>query len=90
MQNNLNSSSMVGLIDFVSEIGELSKEVLKASSYREKSSIIKNENMILEFGDVAFSLICLANTLEIDLREALELAVKKYEKRLREKNSISS
>jgi hypothetical protein len=34
---------MVGLIDFVSEIGELSKEVLKASSYREKSSIIKNE-----------------------------------------------
>ncbi len=90
MRNNLNCSSTIRLVDLVSELGELSKEVLKTSSYGEKSLINKNENMIIEFGDVVFSLLCLANSLEIDAREALDLAVEKYEKRIKEKNSISS
>lgn len=78
------------LLDVISELGELSKEVLKASDYGKKPDIDCTEDLILEFGDVFFSLNCLANTLGIDMNKALELALAKYEKRFIERSSISS
>ncbi|MBU2036319.1 hypothetical protein KKC36_02635, partial [Patescibacteria group bacterium] len=42
-----------------------------------------------ELGDVLYSLITVANSLDIDLEEALDLVLEKYQKRL-EKGSAGS
>ena len=80
-KNNLSSSVEHRVLDVVSELGELSKEILKASSYGE-SSYVFNEKIKLELGDVLFSLITLANSLDVNLEAALETVLKKYEKRI--------
>ena len=80
-KNNLSSSIEHRVLDIVSEIGELSKEILKASNYG-KSSYVYNENIKLELGDVLFSLIILANSLDVNLDVALEAVLQKYEKRI--------
>ena len=80
-KNNLSSSVEHRVLDVVSELGELSKEILKASNYG-KSSYISNEKIKLELGDVLFSLITLANSLDVNLEAALETVLKKYEKRI--------
>ena len=80
-KNNLSSSIEHRVLDIVSEIGELSKEILKASNYG-KSSYVSNEKIKLELGDVLFSLITLANSLDVNLDVALEAVIKKYENRM--------
>ena len=80
-KNNLSSSVEHRVLDVVSELGELSKEILKASNYG-KSSYVANEKLKLEVGDVLFSLITVANSLDVNLDAALEAVLKKYEKRI--------
>ena len=80
-KNNLSSSVEHRVLDVVSELGELSKEILKASNYG-KSSYVSNEKIKLELGDMLFSLITLANSLDVNLEAALETVLKKYEKRI--------
>ncbi len=77
------------VLDLVSEIGEVAKEILKMTDYG-KSSLNYREEIKQELGDVFYSLITVANYFNIDLGEALELAIKKYEKRLKEKGSLGS
>lgn len=88
-KNNINSSIEVRLIDLYSEIGEFSKEVLKGNSYGKKSFEQTKESKN-ELGDVFFSLICVANLLDVDLGEALESVIDKYIKRFAEKRDIGS
>lgn len=90
LKNNLGSSKNARLLDLVSETGELAKEFLKITSYGQKDDFIKNNNITLEFGDVLFSLLALANSLDIDATNALELVLAKYEKRIQDKNNPSS
>ena len=80
-KNNLRNSIEHRVLNIVSEIGELSKEILKASNYG-KNSYVSNEKIKLELGDVLFSLITLANSLDVNLEAALEKVLKKYEKRI--------
>lgn len=68
-------------LDIVSEIGEVAKELLKASKYG-KSECSYSEGIKRELGDLLFSVICLANTYEIDLSEALDLVLEGYKKRI--------
>ncbi len=69
------------LLDLAAELGELSKELLKGSDYG-RSSFTPPTEWQAELGDVYFSLICLANSTDIDLVVALEGAVEKYSHRL--------
>ena len=89
-QHNLSSSSNARLLDLVSEVGELAKEFLKASSYGQNDVVVKNKDIVLELGDIIFSLLCLANSLDINIQESLDLVLLKYEKRICEKNNPSS
>lgn len=89
-QHQLSSSSSARLLDLVSEVGELAKEFLKASAYGQHEIKAKNDAMILELGDILFSLLSLANSLDINAQNALDLVLLKYEQRMREKNNISS
>ncbi len=88
-ENNLNSDAEVRLLDLVSEVGEVSKEILKASDYG-RSEYQVNENIELEIGDLFFSLITLANSLQIDLEKALSKVLDKYQGRIRTGNSPDS
>jgi len=79
----------IRFIDLASEVGELGKELLKMNNYgktpRQLSPALSGE-----IGDVLFSLACIANTLEIDLEDAMKGAIEKYHARFAQTGDISS
>ena len=85
----LKSSTEVCMIDLVSEVGELGKEVLKGDDYGRKSFSI-TDNVESELGDVLFSLMCIASNMDISLETALNGVLLKYEKRFQDKGNIES
>lgn len=87
-EHKLESPPEHGVLDTMSELGEVAKEILKMSDYGKKPIELGRE-IKAEMGDVFYSLVNLANSLEIDLEEALEIALQKYSKRL-EKGSPGS
>lgn len=80
--NNMNNPIENRMLDLVDEIGEISKEINKMSGYGTKKAEFREE-IIMEFGDVFYSLITVANYYDIDLLNSLNLAVEKYEKRIK-------
>ena len=79
--NNITGTPESRLMDTVSELGEVAKEVLLASNYG-KSALRNNEKIEMEIGDVIFSIITLSNSLEINIEDALDKALEKYNERL--------
>jgi len=79
-KNGLEHKPEVIILDLVSEVGELAKEMLKASDYG-KSKPECRESLKDELGDVLYVLIKFANYYKIDLSEALEDVLKKYDSR---------
>lgn len=79
----------VRFLDFSSEAGELSKELLKASKYgtRPPEPVPSMEE---ELGDCVFSLLCLADSLGLDALAALESSLRKYERRFQTTGKIGS
>lgn len=75
--------------DIQSELGELSKEVLKASKYGTKEFEL-NDNFVMEFGDCIYSLMSLANELGIDANQALDKVLDKYQKRIEANQNMGS
>lgn len=88
-EKGLDSTLYVRVIDLVSEVGEMAKEVLKGSEYG-KRTFKSNENLESEMGDILFSLICLANITDINLEDSLKKVLNKYEKRFSIKGNIGS
>ena len=82
---NLESTNEIRFIDLTSEVGELGKEILKGNDYGRKD-FCNTDNVESEIGDVLFSLICIANGMNISLEKALENILKKYENRFMIKN----
>lgn len=80
-EHDLDRQSMAWLLDLVSEVGELSNELLQDSEYGERPLHAGREWME-ELGDVLFSLTCLANSSGVDLDDALERALAKYRRRI--------
>lgn len=85
----IDSSVEVRIIDLASEVGELSKEVLKGTKYGSKE-FEKTEEWESEIGDVLFSLICIANETETNLEDCLKYVLDKYEKRFANKGALGS
>ncbi len=77
------------LLDLVSEVGELAKEVLKGSEYGRAQFEIP-DNWESELGDVFFSLICVANGTGVNMEEALQSVLVKYSNRLSHAGDASS
>lgn len=76
------------ILDLVSEVGEVAKDATKSSGYGtepENLSVKKDE-----IGDVLFSVLAVAESLDIDSEEALNSALEKYEKRIDEKGDPGS
>ena len=79
-QHNLTTSSESRLLDIVSELGEMAKEILLHSDYGKKT-IDRSARLEEEVGDTIFSLIALSNSFDIDMEVALDKVLKKYELR---------
>ncbi len=77
------------ILDTQSEMGELAKEYLKNSNYGTKDFEL-TQDFEMEFGDVLYCLLSLANEVQIDAKECLDLALKKYQDRINKKNSMGS
>lgn len=88
-QHKMDAPLPYRLLDLVSEVGEVAKEVLKMSDYG-RESIRYRPTLKDELGDLLFALIALANTYDIDLEEALDQALAKYAKRIHDQGSASS
>ncbi|UFJ39412.1 nucleotide pyrophosphohydrolase [Brevibacillus humidisoli] len=80
-QHNMETTVPVRLLDLASEMGEVSKEVLKTTRYG-KEPFHPTAEWESELGDLFFSLICLANSTDVDLEHALAAVLDKYVKRL--------
>lgn len=77
------------ILDIISELGELSKEYLKATSYGIKEFKL-SDDFALEFGDTLYSMLSLANELEIDCENILDKVLDKYLDRIKSKGSLGS
>lgn len=69
------------LLDLTSEVGELAKEVLKATDYGRRP-FESDEAWAGELADVLFAVLCLADSTGVDLDAALRRALEGYERRI--------
>jgi len=88
-QHNLEIPVRDRMLDLTSEIGELAKEIIKASDYG-RQDFQSNDAWHDELGDVFFSVICLANSTNTDLLETLAKALKKYQTRIESRGNAGS
>lgn len=72
---------LVNLARITEEVGELAREVNHLYGPKMKKSTESGSELELEIGDVLFALICLANSIDIDLQQALERTLAKYRER---------
>ncbi|MBT3785175.1 nucleotide pyrophosphohydrolase [bacterium] len=63
------------------ELGELSRELNHRFGGKTKQDPLAADRTREEMGDIFFTLLVLANQLEIDLGEALSEVLKKYQRR---------
>lgn len=81
-RHGMRADAPTRLVDLVSEVGELAKEVLKATRYGAEP-FRPGPGWAEELGDVYFSLLSLADAGGVDLDEALDGVLAKYARRLR-------
>ncbi|PMC39401.1 nucleotide pyrophosphohydrolase [Bacillus sp. UMB0899] len=63
------------------EVGELAREINHSYGEKPKKSSEEEKKIEEEIGDVLFVLICLANSLHIDLEQAHNLVMEKFNTR---------
>jgi len=64
------------LTSLVEEVGELSKEINDLYGEKTKKEEQRKEELEKEMGDILFSLICMANDMDIDLDKAFKKTLK--------------
>jgi NTP pyrophosphatase (non-canonical NTP hydrolase) len=91
-RHGLDAAVPYRLLDLVSEVGELSKELLKSVDYGKSEPRLSGQRDTWEeeLGDVLFSLICVANSTGVDLEQALRKAMAKYRERIRSERDAGS
>lgn len=77
-------SPLAMLARLTEELGELAREINHYYGEKPKKSTETEKAIEEELGDLLFVLICLANSLQIDLEEAHDLVMNKF--RTRDKN----
>jgi len=69
------------ILDLVSEVGEVAKQVLLSTDYGRRAPQSRPQ-LTDELGDALYSLLALAESCGVDAGSALDAAMKKYERRL--------
>jgi NTP pyrophosphatase (non-canonical NTP hydrolase) len=88
-KHNLSHPPSVYVLDLMSELGEVAKEILLVTDYGERP-FQPDPNLQSELGDILYSLCQLANCVDIDLDNAFTATLVKYERRKQANNTISS
>lgn len=83
LRHGLQYDAAIHTLDLVSEVGELAKLVLQATDYGQQG-LDDDVPFSAELGDVCYSLLALAVALDVDAGQALDDALQKYERRLRQ------
>ena len=87
----IQNKPFVRLADISSELGELQKEILKATAYGSCSMACnKKESITEEFGDMLYSMIAFAEENGIDIDDALDTVIQKYRYRFNHKGTVGS
>lgn len=81
VQHDLSHAPQTHALDLASEVGEVAKALLESSDYG-RSGVRPTSALQEELGDAFFSLVALAESLGVDLEEALHSALAKYRGRL--------
>jgi len=63
------------------EVGELAREVNHLYGQKPKKAGEKEGSLALELADILFIIICMANSLELDLETAFKEMMEKYRQR---------
>ncbi len=74
-------SPLAMLARLTEELGELSREVNHYYGEKPKKSSETEKEIKEELGDMLFVLICFANSLQIDLEEAHDMVMNKFQTR---------
>lgn len=72
---------LVNLARLTEEVGELAREMNHQFGPKTKKAEEAEGDIALELGDILFVLVVLSNQMEIDLQDALERTLVKYEVR---------
>lgn len=88
-KHNLQHPAGVYVLDLLSELGEVGKEVLLATDYG-KRPFQPTPNLPAELGDLLYSLCLLASASGVDLEQAFSQTLDKYEKRWQTNQHIGS
>lgn len=87
-ENEMEAPPAYRLLDLVSELGEVAKDAAESTDYGDCPNDLDINSD--EIGDVLFSLLALADTVEIDAGNALDEALAKYDDRITESDTASS
>ena len=91
VKSKTDTTALIRLADIASELGEVSKEVLKASGYGRNTPILKDTASFKEeYGDLLFAVLSLGLENDVDPSEPLEIVLKKYNARLEKQGHIGS
>ncbi len=63
------------------EVGELAREINHRYGEKTKKANEKEKEISSEIADILYILVCIANSMEIDLEDAFNKVLEKYEKR---------
>lgn len=83
----LGQDPQLRMLDLTSEVGELAKEILKATDYG-AHPLVSTASLEEELGDCLFSLLCLSQALHLDGEAALDKVLEKYRRRFAAQGSI--
>lgn len=73
------------LARLMEEVGELAREINHRFGPKKKKSTESDSDLGEEMADVIFTIVCLANSLKIDLDKSFRKVMKKYNKRDKER-----
>ena len=76
------------ILDLEAEIGEIAADATKSTNWGTSPEDLEIKSD--EIGDVLFSLLLVAESLEVDAGKALDEALEKYQARITETGSASS
>lgn len=80
-------SPLSNLARLTEEVGELAREINQTHGEKPAKKDEKSDRIADEMGDILFVLITMANSLDVDLDQALRQVLKKYD--IRDRNRFT-
>lgn len=88
--HHLKATPEIRVLDLLSELGEVAKELVKGSNYGREKLALNRDEWMMELGDVFYSIITIANNTNVDLEEALNKTIRKMQTRIAAKGHPGS